>query len=154
MNIFNIFRRKKAEPSKAKRKRKTTRMKRYVCPWKGTRYYRKLAEDVPAKCVERYINSGWFGRPGVKWWRDELVKVGRMTKDFKPIYQKRNKKKVKTKRRKGNPNPQMPFGKHKGKFLKDLPEDYIRWLHTNGGLDKKETKWIKDYLIKCGKLSA
>jgi len=24
----------------------------------------------------------------------------------------------------------MPFGKHKGKMIKDLPSDYVAWLST------------------------
>ena len=93
MNIFKIFRGKKEEPSKPKKMRKTTRLQRYVCPWKGTRYYRKLAEDVSVKCVAGYANSGWFEKPSIKWWKNELVKAGKMTPDCKPIYPKRNKKK-------------------------------------------------------------
>lgn len=25
----------------------------------------------------------------------------------------------------------MPFGKYKGRFLKDLPDDYLKWLIMN-----------------------
>jgi uncharacterized protein (DUF3820 family) len=25
----------------------------------------------------------------------------------------------------------MPWGKHKGKFLKDIPEDYLKWAVAN-----------------------
>lgn len=25
----------------------------------------------------------------------------------------------------------MPFGKHKGKHLKDVPDDYLLWLYDN-----------------------
>jgi len=25
----------------------------------------------------------------------------------------------------------MPFGKHKGKYLKNIPDDYIRWCVLN-----------------------
>jgi hypothetical protein len=25
----------------------------------------------------------------------------------------------------------MPFGVHKGKFLKDIPDDYVRWAVVN-----------------------
>ena len=25
----------------------------------------------------------------------------------------------------------MPYGKHKGKFIKDLPWDYLKWLYAN-----------------------
>jgi uncharacterized protein (DUF3820 family) len=27
---------------------------------------------------------------------------------------------------------QMPFGKYKGRFLCDLPEDYLAWFHRKG----------------------
>lgn len=26
----------------------------------------------------------------------------------------------------------MPFGKHKGEMLKDVPDEYLFWLHTAG----------------------
>ncbi|MCB0447418.1 MAG: DUF3820 family protein [Gelidibacter sp.] len=29
-------------------------------------------------------------------------------------------------------NTKMPYGKHKGKFLIDLPEHYIVWYHNKG----------------------
>lgn len=29
-------------------------------------------------------------------------------------------------------NTQMPFGKHQGKILIDLPEDYIVWFQSKG----------------------
>lgn len=29
----------------------------------------------------------------------------------------------------------MPFGKHKGKPLSEVPIDYLSWLHERGGLD-------------------
>ncbi|NBW58909.1 DNA polymerase III subunit epsilon [bacterium] len=34
----------------------------------------------------------------------------------------------------------MPFGKHQGKSLKDVPSTYVDWLHKNGALDKPENK--------------
>lgn len=34
----------------------------------------------------------------------------------------------------------MPFGKHQGKALKEVPKTYIKWLHENGALDKPENK--------------
>lgn len=34
----------------------------------------------------------------------------------------------------------MPFGKHQGKALKEVPKNYILWLHENGALDKPENK--------------
>jgi exodeoxyribonuclease X len=29
----------------------------------------------------------------------------------------------------------MPFGKHKGMLLTDVPSDYKQWLLTQGGID-------------------
>ena len=40
----------------------------------------------------------------------------------------------------------MPFGKHRGKPLKEIPPDYIRWLHENGALDKSGNKELKESL--------
>lgn len=34
----------------------------------------------------------------------------------------------------------MPFGKHQGKALKEVPKTYVKWLHENGALDKPENK--------------
>lgn len=45
-----------------------------------------------------------------------------------------------------NINPsimRMPFGKHKGQLLKDVPASYIRWLEEQGALDKEENKILK-----------
>jgi uncharacterized protein (DUF3820 family) len=30
----------------------------------------------------------------------------------------------------------MPFGKHKGELLVDIPADYFHWLWTEGGMSK------------------
>ncbi|MBI3211234.1 MAG: DUF3820 family protein [Simkania negevensis] len=48
---------------------------------------------------------------------------------------------------------QMPFGKHKGKPLQEIPSSYIEWLHENGALDKAENQELKESLIELGKLS-
>lgn len=48
----------------------------------------------------------------------------------------------------------MPFGKHAGKPLNEVPKDYIRWLCENGALDKKDNAQLKDQLIKLGMLEA
>lgn len=37
----------------------------------------------------------------------------------------------------------MPFGKHQGKPLKDVPADYIEWLSSTGAFDKPENKELK-----------
>ena len=40
----------------------------------------------------------------------------------------------------------MPFGKHQGKALKEVPKSYIEWLHKNGALDKPENKELLEEL--------
>lgn len=47
----------------------------------------------------------------------------------------------------------MPFGKHAGKPLSEIPKDYVRWLAENGALDKKENANLKDGFIKAGLLA-
>lgn len=37
----------------------------------------------------------------------------------------------------------MPFGKHKGQRLMDVPPGYLLWLHDNGLQDGP----LKDYII-------
>lgn len=37
----------------------------------------------------------------------------------------------------------MPFGKHKGLLLQDVPKNYVRWLSENGALDKEENEELK-----------
>lgn len=46
----------------------------------------------------------------------------------------------------------MPFGKHQGKPLKDLPGDYLKWLAGSGAFDKPENKDLKTSLQKLGLL--
>jgi hypothetical protein len=42
----------------------------------------------------------------------------------------------------------MPFGKHKGKMIAEIPDDYLLWLH--GEMEKKHVspfaRPLKDYL--------
>lgn len=38
----------------------------------------------------------------------------------------------------------MPFGKHKGKMLSQVPADYLLWLHDNGCSDPK----LKAYIVE------
>jgi len=46
----------------------------------------------------------------------------------------------------------MPFGKHRGKPLKETPPDYVRWLHENGALDKPDNQELKDAFKELGML--
>lgn len=34
-------------------------------------------------------------------------------------------------------NTVMPFGKHKGRLLKDVPPDYLLWLYDKMRIDEK-----------------
>ncbi|MDN3505363.1 MAG: DUF3820 family protein [Rhabdochlamydiaceae bacterium] len=47
----------------------------------------------------------------------------------------------------------MPFGKHKGKPLKKLPSNYLKWLAGSGALDKADNENLKDSLEKLGLLT-
>lgn len=44
----------------------------------------------------------------------------------------------------------MPFGKHQGKLLKDVPSDYVAWLKTQGALDKPENAPLKQAFDSLG----
>lgn len=44
----------------------------------------------------------------------------------------------------------MPFGKHAGKPLSEIPKDYVEWLSKNGALDKKENTVLKENFQKLG----
>lgn len=48
----------------------------------------------------------------------------------------------------------MPFGKHQGKLLADVPKDYIGWLKKNGAFDKPENEDLRKSFEKIGKLVA
>jgi len=47
----------------------------------------------------------------------------------------------------------MPFGKHQGKALADIPRNYIRWLLDNGALDKTENAQLRQSFEKLGMLA-
>lgn len=46
----------------------------------------------------------------------------------------------------------MPFGKHKGLLLQDVPTHYVRWLAENGALDKPDNALLKKSFEKLGLL--
>ena len=47
----------------------------------------------------------------------------------------------------------MPFGKHAGKLLSEIPKDYVKWLVKEGALDKKENAQLKETFEKMGYLA-
>jgi len=48
----------------------------------------------------------------------------------------------------------MPFGKHQGKPLSDVPSDYVRWLASSGAFDKTENQQLKESFEKLGLLTS
>lgn len=46
----------------------------------------------------------------------------------------------------------MPFGKHQGKPLSQVPKEYIRWLADSGSLDKPQNKELREQFTKLGLL--
>lgn len=48
----------------------------------------------------------------------------------------------------------MPFGKHQGKMLSDVPKDYVAWLASNGAFDKAENQGLKENFEKLGLLKS
>lgn len=46
----------------------------------------------------------------------------------------------------------MPFGKHKGKPLEEVPKDYLRWLADSGAFDKPGNSDLKKSLEDLGLL--
>ncbi len=46
----------------------------------------------------------------------------------------------------------MPFGKHQGKPLAEVPRTYVQWLMGNGAFDKAENKELKEAFEKVGLL--
>lgn len=47
----------------------------------------------------------------------------------------------------------MPFGKHQGKPLNEVPKDYVKWLATSGAFDKKENEELRKSFEKIGVLT-
>jgi len=46
----------------------------------------------------------------------------------------------------------MPFGKHQGKPLAEIPSDYVAWLKGSGAFDKSDNRELKEAFEKLGKL--
>lgn len=40
----------------------------------------------------------------------------------------------------------MPFGKHKGKEMEDVPADYLLWLHKEGCENLEVQEYIRENL--------
>jgi DNA polymerase-3 subunit epsilon len=47
----------------------------------------------------------------------------------------------------------MPFGKHQGKALSQVPKNYVAWLASSGAFDKPENSELKQSFEKLGLLS-
>lgn len=47
----------------------------------------------------------------------------------------------------------MPFGKHAGKLLAEVPKEYVKWLVREGALDKQENAQLKETFEKLGYLA-
>ena len=47
----------------------------------------------------------------------------------------------------------MPFGKHQGKALSEIPRDYVRWMAGSGAFDKAENKELRETFEKLGLLN-
>ena len=46
----------------------------------------------------------------------------------------------------------MPFGKHQGQPLAQLPRTYVQWLASSGALEKGENSELKEALQRLGLL--
>lgn len=44
----------------------------------------------------------------------------------------------------------MPFGKHQGKNLAEVPKDYVEWLDKSGALEKKENAELRAAFVTIG----
>lgn len=47
----------------------------------------------------------------------------------------------------------MPFGKHQGLPLNQVPKTYVKWLAESGSLDKSENQNLKEAFVKVGLLT-
>jgi DNA polymerase-3 subunit epsilon len=46
----------------------------------------------------------------------------------------------------------MPFGKHQGKLLAEIPKDYVAWLASSGAFEKPDNQELKESFEKLGLL--
>lgn len=46
----------------------------------------------------------------------------------------------------------MPFGKHQGKLLNQIPRNYVQWLKETGAFEKSQNKELKESFEKLGVL--
>jgi DNA polymerase III subunit epsilon len=46
----------------------------------------------------------------------------------------------------------MPFGKHSGQPLSEIPHSYVKWLASNGVFDKQENQELKENFQRLGLL--
>ncbi len=47
----------------------------------------------------------------------------------------------------------MPFGKHQGTPLSQIPKSYVQWLAGSGAFDKAENSELKESFVKLGLLT-
>lgn len=48
----------------------------------------------------------------------------------------------------------MPFGKHQGQPLSQIPPSYVQWLSSSGAFDKTENHELRETFIKLGLLAS
>lgn len=44
----------------------------------------------------------------------------------------------------------MPFGKHQGKNLSEVPRDYVEWMDKSGAFEKKENAALREAFVTIG----
>lgn len=54
--------------------------------------------------------------------------------------------------KKEKPPLKMPFGKHQGELIQDVPKSYVRWLASSGAFAKPENLLLKEAFISAGVL--
>ena len=47
----------------------------------------------------------------------------------------------------------MPFGKHQGMPLNQIPKNYVKWLADSGALQKEENQQLKECFVEIGLLT-